>query len=667
MLFSVDLSVFQDFLVIFGLAIGVQLICHQIKLPAIIGFLVTGAIAGPHLTGLVSDTRQVEIMAEIGVILLLFTLGMEFSFRNLVKIKKSVLLGGGIQVLLTIMIVWAIAYFSGFDHNTSVFIGFLLALSSTAIVIKILQQRGQIDSLAGRTVLGILIFQDIIIVPMMLITPLLAGQGGNLGVELLFMLLKFILIGGLVYLFSRFLVPRLLMSIARTRTQEIFLMSVITLCFAIAWLTSSVGLSLSLGAFLAGLILSESEYSHQALGSVLPFRDIFTSLFFISVGMLLNVVYIFENIAMVSGVLLLVVIVKLITGFGAASGLRMTLRNRFIVAMSLFQVGEFSFILAGIGLQEKLLDTNLYQLFLAVSVCSMMLTPSAISSAGKWADRLVKNPIARKFSFLGEVGTVSSETRAWLTNHLIIVGFGLNGRNLAHAAKATGIKYVIIETNPDTVQKEKKNREPIFFGDASQEEILMHAEVKKARILVIAISDPAGSRKIVRMAKLINPGIHIVVRTRYVSEIQPLFEIGANDVIPEEFETSVEIFTRVLEEYMVPGNDIEDLVRKLRADNYALLSGDDRLKKATTRLTHTLPQLDVRTYRIIDNTLLCGVTLARANLRQVYNINIIAIGRGDKNLFNPNPDEMLQADDVLFILGKDSEIHAFMKYAENKA
>jgi len=665
MLLSVDLSVFQDFLVIFGLAIGVQLICHQFKLPAIVGFLVTGAIAGPHLTGLVSDTQQVEIMAEIGVILLLFTLGMEFSFRNLVKIKKSVLLGGGMQVGLTILIVWAICSFSGFNHSTSVFIGFLLALSSTAIVIKLLQQKGQIDSLPGRTVLGILIFQDIIIVPMMLITPLLKGKSGNMGLELVMMLLKFVLIGGLVYLFSRFIVPRLLMSIARTRTQEIFLMTVITLCFAIAWFTSSVGLSLSLGAFLAGLILSESEYSHQALGSVLPFRDIFTSVFFISVGMLLDVQYIYHNLLFVSGALGLVVLLKLLTGFGAASALQMTARNRIIVALSIFQVGEFSFILAGIGLQEQLLNQDLYQLFLAVSVCSMMFTPAAISSAGKWADGLLRNPIGKKLSGSKKVESVSSETRAWLNDHLIIVGFGLNGRNLAHAAKASGIRYVIIETNPDTVQREKKKREPIFFGDASQEEILTHAVIKKARILVIAISDPASSRKIVRVARIMNPDIHVVVRTRYVSEILPLRELGANDVIPEEFETSVEIFTRVLQEYMVPINDIDSLIYNLRADNYALMSGEDYLKKATTRLTHTLPQLDVRTYRIQENSLLCGVSLARANLRQEFNINIIAIGRGDTNLFNPNPDELMASGDILFILGKDSDIQAFTKYAEN--
>lgn len=666
MLLNVDLSLFQDILIIFGLAIFVQLICHQIKLPAIIGFLVTGAIAGPHLTGLVSDMHQVEIMAEIGVIMLLFTLGMEFSFRNLVKIRKSVLLGGGLQVALTIFLFWGISTWYGLSQSTAVFVGFLMALSSTAIVIKILQQRGQIDSLPGRTVLGILIFQDIVIVPMMLITPLLTGKGGNLGIELLLMAGKFILIGGLVFLFSRYLVPRLLTSIARTRTQEIFLMTVITLCFAIAWLTSSVGLSLSLGAFLAGLILSESDYSHQALGSVLPFRDIFTSIFFISVGMLLDVVYIWHNLPLVSLVLVLVIAVKLLTGFGAASALGLTARNRFVVSLSLFQVGEFSFILAGIGLAEGLLDENFYQLFLSVSVVSMMLTPFAMSSAGKWADKWMKSPITRKIFKEKENTGIGAETRAWLHDHLIIVGYGLNGRNLAHAARESGIRYVIIETNPDTVQREKKNREPIFFGDAAQDEILHHAEIRRARILVIAISDPAGSRKITRLARALNPDIHIVVRTRYVSEILPLKELGANDVIPEEFETSVEIFTRVLEEFMVPVNDIDNFVEKLRADNYALLSGDDRLKKATNRLSHTLPQLDVRTYRVMENSQLCGTTLATANLRQVFQINIIAIGRGEVNKFNPDPDEKIQPGDVLFILGKDSDIHAFSKYAETQ-
>jgi len=666
MFLSAELPLLQDFLFIFGLAIGVQLLCHQIKLPPIIGFLLTGVIAGPHFTGLVADTGQVEIMAEIGVILLLFTLGMEFSFRNLVKIRNAVLIGGGVQVGLTILLTGLLTYYSGFPYNVSVFMGFLLALSSTAIVIKLLQQKAQIDSLHGRTVLGILIFQDIIIVPMMLITPLLSGDSPNVIWDLGLMLLKFVGIGGLVFVFSRYLVPLLMMSIARTRTQEIFLMSVITLCFTIAWITSSIGLSLSLGAFLAGLILSESDYSHQALGSVLPFRDIFTSVFFISVGMLLNVYFLYEHILEITGILSLVIVIKLLSGMVSAISLKLSPKTVIMVGLCLFQVGEFAFVLASIGMKENLLDAYNYQLFLSVSVISMMLTPLGVSSASESADRLLKGRFRKGLNKLGNADVIAPETRKWLKEHLIVVGYGLNGKNLAKAARASGIQYIIIETNPDTVRMEKKKRTPIFFGDASQEEVLVHAEIKRAKILVIAISDPVATRSITHLARSLNSDLHIIVRTRYVSEIEPLRLIGANDVVPEEFETSVEIFTRVLEEYLIPRNDIENFIREVRADNYALFSHPDTVEKTFSRLKSTLSHIELKTIRIQIHSVLNGSTLARANIRQQFGINVVAILHGENLIVTPDPDAMILAEDVLYIVGTESQIAEFCKYAEQK-
>lgn len=664
MLLSTDLPMLQDFLVIFGLAIGVQLVCHRFKLPAIIGFLFTGAIAGPHLTGLVSDTAQVEVMAEIGVILLLFTLGIEFSFGSLLKIRNAVLIGGGIQVGATILMTWVIAYFSGFSHAEAVFFGFLLALSSTAIVIKLLQQKAQIDSLHGRTILGILIFQDIVIVPMMLIAPLLKGEGGNIAIDLVWMLLKFAVIGAIVFLSSRYFIPRIMTIIARTRTQEIFLMSVITLCFTIAWLTSSVGLSLSLGAFLAGLILSESEYSHQALGSVLPFKDIFTSIFFISVGMLLDVSYLYSNALEVLVILSIIVVIKFMTGMGASMALKLSPKTVIMVGLCLFQVGEFSFVLASIGVKEQLLDADTYQLFLSVSVISMMFTPLGISSASSWADRILKGRLTKGFNRFGSHEALPAETRKWLKDHLIIVGFGLNGQNLARAARAYGIQHIVIETNPDTVNREKKNRIPIFFGDASQEEILLHAEIKRAKILVVAISDPVASRQITYMAHHMNPGLHIVVRTRYVNEILPLRDLGAAEVIPEEFETSVEIFTRVLEEYLVPRNDIEKFIREVRSDNYALFSKEDRIDHSLNRLRSTLPQVMLKTIRLRSDSILVGSTLARANVRHGFGVNVVSLTRKESLDITPDPHMPLEADDILYIVGPEDKITQFCRYAD---
>jgi len=285
----------SDMVIIFSLSIAVIFVCHRLRVPAIVGFLLTGVLAGPHGLRLIDRVHTVEILAEVGVISLLFTIGLEFSLKTLLQIKRSILIGGSLQVLLTLLGAFAIGSQIGRTFGESIFIGFLLSLSSTAIVLKLLQERAEVDTRYGQTALAILIFQDIIIVPMMLFTPLLAGATGNLGTSLLILLAKAIGTILLVFLSAEWIVPHVLYQIARTRSRELFLLSVVVICFGVAWLTSSVGLSLTLGAFLAGLIISESEYSHQALSSILPFRDLFTSLFFVSIGMLLDVGFLFQQ------------------------------------------------------------------------------------------------------------------------------------------------------------------------------------------------------------------------------------------------------------------------------------------------------------------------------------------------------------------------------------
>ncbi len=269
----------NDIFIIFGLSVAVLFICHRLRVPTIVGFLFTGILAGPYGLGLINGVQDVETLAEIGVVLLLFTIGIEFSFQRLLQIRKSFLLGGSIQVSLTVLVTFVIARQLGQSVGASIFTGFLIALSSTAIVLKLIQGRAEVDSPHGRVTLGILIFQDIIIVPMILITPLLAGANGNPVESVIVLTAKGIGIIALVIVSARWIVPKVLYQIARTRNRELFLLSIVVICLAVAWITSSAGLSLALGAFLAGLIISESEYSHQALGNILPFRDVFTSFF----------------------------------------------------------------------------------------------------------------------------------------------------------------------------------------------------------------------------------------------------------------------------------------------------------------------------------------------------------------------------------------------------
>ena len=663
MLLSAPIPWLLDLLIIFGLSIAVQLICHRLKVPAVMGFLLTGIVAGPHATGLIKDIDQVSLMAEIGVILLLFTLGMEFSFERLMKIRKLATLGGGIQVGMTLLFTILISRQLQQSWETSIFIGFLVSLSSTAIVIRILQQKAQMDTPHGRTVLGILIFQDVMIVPMMLITPLLAGTSSNIGEDLLWMILKIIGLAGIVWILARYLVPKLMTHITSTRVQEVFLMSVIALCLGVTFLTASLGLSLSLGAFVAGLIIADSEYSHQALSSILPFRDIFSSLFFISIGMLLNVSFVGDHFVWVLLLLMGVLVMKGISGGLAGMGLRLPLRTLIITSVCLVQVGEFAFVLVGIGRGANLLTDAQYQLFLSVSILTMLLTPGIIGAATGWAERATRSRFARLYGKILPDKNVPPETRNWLKNHLIIIGFGLNGRNLALAARENDIPYIIIEANPDTVRKERKKRQPIVFGDATHAEVLHHAEIKRARVAVVAISDVTATRHIVHTLRRLNGDLKLIVRTRYVTEIKPLQDLGADMVIPEEFETSVEIFTRVLEDYKIPHAEIETFANQIRQDNYALFREGHTLPLTVRKMRRELLGVDFTTFRIHPRSVLIGSSLSNSKIRSRFQVSVVALQRELATEINPNPEAILHAGDILYLVGQEQHLQRFRQYA----
>ncbi|NMC48446.1 MAG: potassium transporter KefB, partial [Desulfovibrio sp.] len=350
-----DFSLLKEIVVVFCLSIGVIFLCHKIRVPAIVGFLLTGVLAGPHGLGLVSSVHEVETVAEIGVILLLFTIGLELSVSELVKLKKPVFLGGSTQVLLTILAFAGAGVWLGLSTGQAVFAGFLTALSSTAIVLKLLQERAEVESPHGRITLSILIFQDLIIVPMMLLVPFLSGQSQAEGSALVLMTVKGFGVVALVFFLARKIVPRVLAAVMRTRSRELFLLTTLGICMSVAFLTASLGLSLSLGAFLAGLIMSESEYSLSALEGILPFRDVFTSLFFVSVGMLLNTAYFFSHADTVLAVTAAVLALKTAIAAAAARILGYPLRPAVLVGLCICQVGEFSFILAKTGLSQNLI------------------------------------------------------------------------------------------------------------------------------------------------------------------------------------------------------------------------------------------------------------------------------------------------------------------------
>ena len=653
-----EIPLLSDIVVIFGLSIAVLFVCYRLRIPTIVGFLLTGVLAGPYGLGLVKGVHEVEILAEIGVILLLFTIGIEFSLKDLLKIRRSVLLGGSLQVLLTTLTVFFIAEMAGFTFGQSIFIGFLISLSSTAIVLKLLQERAEVDSPHGRTALGILIFQDIVVVPMMLLTPLLAGESENISRSLLILLAKGVGIIVLVFISAQWIVPQLLYQVAKTRSRELFMLSIVVTCFAVAWLTSSMGLSLALGAFLAGLIISESEYSHQALSNILPFRDIFTSFFFVSIGMLFNLNSLFDQPILIVFIALGVIALKAITASAETVLLGFPLRTSILAGLALSQVGEFSFILSKVGVGYELISQKSYQTFLAISVLTLVVTPFTISLSHRLADSASNLPILKKLNSglytLWEIQ--DDDKKVHSKDHLIIVGFGINGRNLTRAAKVAGIPYIIIEMNPDTVRGEKAKGEPIYYGDATQEAVLEHAGIKHARVIVIAISDPAATRQVTATSRRLNPKVHIIARTRFLQEMNPLYELGVNEVIPEEFETSVEIFTRVLTKYLVPTGDIERLTAEIRSDSYEMLRSPSPSSASFSDLRLSIPDVEISTFRVDEKSQIVGESLAQIGLRSRYGVTLLAIRRDSEILSNPSGATRLYANDVIVILGSPDNI-----------
>lgn len=651
-----DIPLLPDIVAIFCLSIGVLLVCHQIKIPPIVGFLLTGVLCGPTALGLVQNPHAVELLAEIGVVLLLFSIGLEMSGEELMRLKRPVFVGGTAQVVLTIGAFMGLGVLIGQTWQESMMYGFLASLSSTAIVLSRLQQKAQSESPQGRLDFSVLIFQDIAVVPMMLAIPILAGEGDT---DIWGMLISagrtlVILVGG--WVLARHVVPRIMQLVLRTRSKELMLMTVLGLCFAIALGTASLGLSLALGAFLAGLLLSGSEYSLNVLEGILPFKDVFTSLFFISVGMLLDVDFLVHHLDKVFLFAALLILLKSVLSLPPMLLVGYPLRVSILAAMSLAQIGEFSFVLASSAVNGGLMDDDAYQMFLAASIVTMILTPTVMEAAPKVASfvsRYLHLPIDE------EAAAPKDES---LKDHLIIVGFGVGGKHLARTAREAGIPYVILEMNPDTVSR-YGGKEPIHGGDASKPLVLEHFGIRNARVIAVVISDPSAVRAITAVARKLNPKVHIVVRTRFLGEVDALRRLGANDVIPEDFETSIEVFSRVLGYYLVPRQTIERFVNSIRHEYYNMarqlrMTGMDLPSLADEVLTG----LEVVACKVEPGCALDGKRLTDTSLRRKYGVTVVGIRHAGQLIPSPGGDAFLHGDDTVFLFASPASLTTVMPF-----
>ncbi|MCZ6691176.1 MAG: cation:proton antiporter [Planctomycetota bacterium] len=537
-----ELVFLQDMVVILAAAVAVVASLRYLRLPSIAGFIVAGTLVGPNAFGLVQDLHQVELLAEFGVVLLLFGIGLELSLSRVRRLWRPIAVGGAVQVGATILVVLGLSVLFGRDIRSGLLLGFIFAVSSTAIVLAGLSTRGELETPHGRLALGILIFQDLCVVPMVMVIPVL-GDTSSAGTSVLVPLLTSAAVVAGVLVAARLVVPRFLEEIARTRKRDLFVLSLFLICLGTAWVVSKAGVSLALGAFLAGLVVSGSRYREQAISDLVPLRDVLASVFFVSIGMLLDLRNVLQDLLPILGLFVAIIGGKFIIIFLTASVLRLPSRVGVLTAASLSQVGEFSFVLllaaGGTGLLEEPFQSNLT----VAIILSMLATPFGLALGPHLAAGLGKlTPLTR----LLQVRTIEEmrETEP-LQNHVIIAGYGLTGRNLARSLTQMGTRYIIVDLNTENVRDAARQGEPASFGDVTSAEVLEHLGAAEASELVIAINDPDATARATAAARLVAPDLRITVRTTYESDVKRLEEAGATYVIAAETAAADAIIDRV--------------------------------------------------------------------------------------------------------------------------
>lgn len=649
-----ELGFLRDFVIIFGVAIGITFLFYHLRIAPIVGYLIAGVLLGPSVLGAAKDVASIEVLAEVGIILLLFLIGVEFSLNELLKMNRKMFMVGFLQIFLTSAFVSLIGIGLGASVSRGVFVGLLVAMSSTVIVMKVLSDRGEIDSPQGRLTTAILIFQDLSVVVIVLLMPVLGGKSDFSALEVVlnvFLVFAFMVI---VIVTSRSLVPFILYRVVQTHSRELFLLSIVVICFGTAYLTSIVGLSLALGAFLAGLIISESEYGHQAFSEILPLKDIFSILFFVSIGMLLDVGSVLRDPWIIFIGVAGILVIKFAVGTVVPVVIGYPMRIGVLVGVALAQIGEFSFILSKEGLNYGLISGNDYQVFLASAIITMVFTPFMTQGSMKFSEAIERLPLPHNIK-LGRFNEEKTE-RTNLTNHVVVVGFGLNGKNVSKVLSKSHIPFIVLELNPETVREEKKHGIPIMYGDATKESLLAHVNIKTARTVVIAISDASATRRIVELARRLNPSVYIIARTRYTNEINPLYSLGANDVIPEEFETSIEIISRVLHRYFIPVNEIEKHICEIRRDGYEMFRKVQQKYALFPELKQHLPDSEIETIRINEGSPMAGKTLAEVGFRQKFGVTVLAVQRGKETITNPSGNTRLVSEDIVILIGTRNSI-----------
>lgn len=663
------LSILQDLLVIFGVSLAVVLIFHRIKQPPIVGFIVSGIILGPSALGLIKSLETVKFLSELGLVFLLFTLGIEFNFKILKKQGRAFFGWGGLSSVALVLMLGIAAIAFGIPWQEGIFWGAVMSFSSTAVVLKLLQERREVASFHGNSTISILLFQDILVLPMMLLLPLLAVNKQIVGApEFSFWVWsgKLVAVSIALYLASRWVLPKAFAAASRTGSREVLLMGAALFALGCAFLSHEIGLSLALGAFVAGLIISDSDFGLQAVSDLVPFRDLFVAIFFVSVGMLLDLRVLQEEwlfiLAAAAGVFALKFMV--FASFGSFLGFDS--RIAALVALLLSQVGEFSFILAEQARSLSIISDERFQIFLAISVILLLATPLVAKAAPHLAPSLAELNVLKRVRRLSRGLMKQAQTSegsahgslAMMQDHVVIVGFGLNGQSLARVLRATDIKYMVIEINADAAKAHAQGGEPVIFGDASRPEVLERAGIMGARMLVSAVSDANALTAIVAQAHKLRPDLPVLARCQYLREAELLRGLSDSDLVVAEIETVAEVFSRVLKVYGMDADRIEEFARDIQLESYGRLAQGLGQGKRHSRVGPWLPHLPLRTLKIEAGSAAEGKTLEMLHVRKNTGATVLALFRQGQGFQVVRPDTRLAAEDVVYLLAMDQEFAA---------
>ena len=643
-----DIHLLQNMAVILITAVIVLLIFNKLKLPTMIGLFITGIVLGHAI----NDTSMISTLSELGVVFLLFIIGLEFSIEKFSAIKRYALIGGILQVTLTTSLVTLLGLALGLTLNSAIFLGFLVAFSSTAIVMKIMQQKHLNHSVQGRVTLGILIFQDIAVIVVILITPLLGGQSIELH-TFPALLIKIIGIAILIFIGAKWFIPLALKDAARTKNRDLFMLLTLFICMGTTFATSLIGIGPELGAFLAGLLISNTEYSHQTLGYIQPFQDVFMSLFFISIGLMVNLHLFLYNIGIILALTAIILVIKFTATLLTGKALNLPNKISISIAILLSQIGEFSFVLAREGMSYGLMTKEFFSIFLGVSILTMSLSPFLQKFTPQITKLLSRSSYFQEDNELKTLPEELTEAQP-IKDHVILVGMGRVGKQMTKACNQFHVPILAVDMNPIIVEQQQNLGVPIIYGNASNENVLKQLRVTSAQCIVISASTYEGTLKTIDTARRLNPDIHIIVRTKYLKNIEEVIEAGADEVIPKEFETSILMFTRIMDYYNKDMDEIAEAVNDLRSDNYDAfrsVSSED----VSAYLSNSFTEVELDSLRVYNNAHINDFPFEKNNL------TITSVIRDNSTIIHIDDNFQFLEDDIILFTGMRYDINNFFE------